>query len=579
MPKTKRRTPSLEACVPVPTESPVPGVHIELASLLVQAIKARRKFLSKSSSSSTQGDDAEKESLRQSMLDTLQSTADDKTATFLNELRRKVELSSASGSKSFSRRNNSTSNAPTPTHCLEFLLEILSNGSNSFHLRRSGLALARGVLERSSDARTFLASGQCLLDFVSVVEGVDNDHVEEDGNNGDTSNTSPQMSPKSMFQLEALDLIHNLALKFGKFYTQFTVASRLLGDVSVNFSMNNSIGTSNNDNTQNGEGRSRHSRRINMRILRKERDIALECGPKACHSLERMIERADDYFRVLVPRFGGFNAESLIEHETSKYNIASSMPASESNGLDPIDTTANDVDHGEDDDDDSIDWEEGDIDLSDNDNHIENTNPTSTDFHDGITSDNPSSIDHQAAVAHTLDIMGRSGALLDGELAVQIIGGKSMEVESSAIHSAVETPADLATTTGKAADLNAEARLQNIVKKVSTRRLPRLNQWIHALSHADGMEERAVVEPAAVGVPGIEGPVSLVLLSEEKRALRGQLLQRMMKVRAEINGVLKSAAVLGIDLEEAENKNDGVGSTVRALESEGKKSSSKWNWS
>lgn len=354
------------------------------------------------------------------------------------------------------------------------------------------------------------------------------------------------------------------------------MASRLLGDVSVNFSMHNANHNSSND------GRQPRSQRANMRILRRERDIALEHGPKACKSLERMIERADGYFRVLVPRFGGFNAESLGEtnqHETSKekdddINVTiDSIPASESNGID-LNDTANGGDRDEDDDDDSIDWEEGDIGLSENNNSVEDANTASINFHDDTINNNPSSIDHQTAVRETLDIMGRGGALLDGKLAVQINSGQSMGVEATSTHaSAAETRAELATTTTEEnTDLKSEAhlKLQNMVQKFSTRRLPRLNQWIHALSHADGMEERAVADPATSGT-GVEGPVSLVLLSEGKRAMRGNLLKQIMKVKGEMDSVLESAAALGVRPKEAESIKEGSESTDRPLENDGEK--------
>ena len=99
-------------------------------------------------------------------------------------------------------------------------------------------------------------------------------------------------------------------------------------------------------------------------------------------------------------------------------------------------------------------------------------------------------------------------------------------------------------------------KLQNLVGKVS-RRLPRLNRWISALSHADRMEERTVVDPITS-----RSLVSLGLLSEGKRAARFKLLQRMMKVRGEIEGVLRSSTKLGISLEES-------GTNTRALGKEG----------
>mmetsp|Transcript_19770 Transcript_19770/g.32264 ORF Transcript_19770/g.32264 Transcript_19770/m.32264 type:complete len:320 (-) Transcript_19770:990-1949(-) len=268
-----------------------------------------------------------------------------------------------------------------------------------------------------------------------------------------------------------------------------------------------------------------------------------------------MVERADVYFRVLVPRFGGFNAEEyenqVIEERTSETDATSDSKQA--------DNDTNVVDHDEEDDD-SIDWEEGDFGVSDSDNFNEKD-----DFH----TDKPN--DHQAAVEQTMDIMGRGGALLEGKLAVQF-GGKSMDAtEATPTRAKTDTPADAdhaAAPTSQPADAHTEARrkIQTMVQKISTPRLPRLNRWIHALSHADGMKERVVIDPATAAIPGNEGPTSLVLLSEEKRAMRGQMLQRMMKVRGEMEGVLRSAAKLGIRPEGDEKKKVGEGSTGGALE-------------
>eukprot|EP00581_Thalassiosira_minuscula_P008727 CAMPEP_0183707092 /NCGR_PEP_ID=MMETSP0737-20130205/3749_1 /TAXON_ID=385413 /ORGANISM="Thalassiosira miniscula, Strain CCMP1093" /LENGTH=610 /DNA_ID=CAMNT_0025934667 /DNA_START=83 /DNA_END=1915 /DNA_ORIENTATION=+ len=561
MPKTKRQRQSeaeAEACASFPIQSPVPGVHIELASHLIQAIKVGRRFLSKSASLAQADED---------LLQNLQNTADDKTTAFLNELRRQAERSSASTTKTSSGRNRTTAKPSASTHCLEFLLEIVSDGSNnSFHLRRSALALVREILDRSSDSRAFFASGRCLLDFVSVIEGVEISEVGEEERVDVPTNSSNIMSSDSLFQLEAMELIHHLASKFGNFYTQFTVASRLLGDVSVNFfSMNaNSNHTSNNNDTQAQAGGSHRSRRVNMQILRRERDVALECGPKVCQSLRRMLERADAYFHVLVPRFGGFNYAPLggndkadddqvvIETQAFDVNAAidSKEPAKECEGND-----------GEDDED-SINWEEGDFGLSVDDNLHENILDIPTDLN------NEKSYDHEASVEETMDIMARGGALLDGKLAVQV-GAKSIDAEPASIPAGI--PVGTATASVSDAQTQALLKLQNLVKKLSTRRLPRLNQWIHALSHADGMQERAVIDPATAAVSGNEGPTSLVLLSEGKRTMRSQLLQKLMKLRSEIEGVLRSAATLGISSDGDEKKKKDDGNTSPPPKREGNK--------
>jgi hypothetical protein len=539
----------------VPTEPPVPGVKLELGTLLIEAIKAQRKFLSKSSSLSVRstafGDNNTIESGRE-LLQTLQDTVHDKTTTFINELKRSVlnkksSSSSAYSSVSYNRTNNyssstSTTTTDAPVRCFEFLLDILSNnngGTNtsSFHLRRSALSLSHEILIRSRDARSYFARGQCLLDFVRIIEGVEYEQVitiareeEEllgrDGDNNDGGRSSRGsgsniLSPSALFQLEAIELVHELASKYGNIYTEFIVASRLLGDISTNFTMQHHQTNSRHENSGNAApdnaDSQQHRANNNARMLRNERNTALECGQRACQILERMIERADMYFRILVPRFGGFNTFIVSNYKSDAGN----------------DTGDDDDDDDDDINDGSIDWEEGNIEIliDDTEHNIKGINNN----------------DHQAAVSHTLAVMERSGAILEGALAIRVHGDTSeAEVNLPAIGQDDHVPDNV----------SARKKLHNLVVKLS-HRLSRMNQWIFALSSADGMEERTVIDPITS-----RPLISLVLLSEEKRAIRSMLLQRMMKVRGEIEGVLRSSSKLGIFQEESHSK-------VRAIESEG----------
>lgn len=523
----------------VPTEPSVPGVKLELGILLIQAIKARRKLLSKTSSlSSSTADDGNNNIQSRELLQTLQDNVSDKTTAFLNELKRSVQnkssWSSSASSVSYKRTNSTTTyTTHAPVRCFEFLLDILSNnndGTNtsSFHLRRSALAISHEILTRSRDARSFFARGQCLLDFVRMIEGVEyeqvmavvgEDEIDRDDNDGGRSRG--QLSPRALFQLEAIELIHELSIKYGNLYTEFMVSSRLLGDISTNFTMqhhhfNNlheDCGNAAPENAESGTASSQQQQRANnnARSLRTERNVALEYGSRACQILERMVERADVYFRILVPRFGGFNTSIESNHKRD---------------------TDNDTGDDDDDvDDGSIDWEEGDFELliDDAEHNI-----------DGIVND------HQTAVSQTLAVMERSGALLEGALAIQVHGDKA--------EADVNLPA-----TGQdhvPDDVSARKKLHNLIVKLS-HRLFCINQWIFALSHADGMDERTVIDPITA-----RPLISLVLLSEEKRAVRSMLLQRMMKVRGEIECVLCSASKLGIVEKESRSK-------VRAIESEG----------
>ena len=433
--------------------SPVPGLDIEAATLLVQAVKARRRYFSKqtaSTSAAADVGDVTAEESRQSALVELKNTADDKSKELINELKRQVQT--ASNTRGERRRVE----AAAPVKCAEFLIATLSDDENSFRLRRAALAVLREILVRSSDSRAFLASGRHLLGFVSLVEGVSLQ------NNGQDARQE-----QSVFQLEAVELVQEMASKFGRIYTQFTVAGRLLGDLST---------VSADVASQRG---------MNMSLLRRERDAAFEHGPKACKTIRKMINRADGYFRVLVPRFGGL----------AKPGIETKCGGPTDGGL----TLDNDELH--DLSDDSVDWEEGDLGLEEDEG------------------------DHELAVDQTLDVLEYSGALLDGGIAIKIGAPTTSETDLD--------QRQLSETRQK---------LQVLVDKLSKRQ-PRLKQWILALSRADGMEERTLRDPAN----SASGPKSLILLSEQKRSSRSEVLQDLLSVRNEMDHIIEAAARLGIN--------------------------------
>jgi hypothetical protein len=445
----------------------VPGLSNELAALLINAIKTRRKYLSRSFSSAADQD----------KLISLEESAIDACTAFLGGLRKQVEaFKSRYDNSTNAASKNSKQSQNAATFSLEFLLSTLAETENSFHLRRAALILCKEILIRSSDARAFLARESILMDFVSTIRQAD----QQDGSN----------SVAKIFQQEAIDLIVHLANKYGQLYPKFVVAERLFAEISTVSSAPH-ISTS------------RGSNGAAMKSLRAERDAALQKGDRACDVLQRILDRADGYFAILVPRFGGFanseEAGAIVDgHEV---NAASE-------------------------DDDDIDWEEGDDHVSDSENpeheHTLKADPAENENDAAIPGP---TTDHQTAVAQTLAVMQRSGVIQEGEL--------SVEVDSTQITTASDTD-------------SIHQKLKDLLHDLTTRRMPRLNRWIHALSHADGMEERVAADPAS----GSAGPVSLVLLSEERRTARGPLLKRMMKVKGEIDLVLQSAGAIGVLSEE-----------------------------
>lgn len=194
----------------VPVESPVPGVNLTLATLLVEAIKRRRKQLSSLT----------KHSQDDTSLQNIGNKATDATTAFLNELRNQKESSRR-------RKDNNKSSANAPINSIKFLLDILSNDTNSLHLRRSSLALIREILLRSSDARAYVADGDTLLQFVSIVESVED--VGDDcvsGGRGGINET--RLSPAALFQQESIEFMQQLVGLSQEFSLETNLRATLL---------------------------------------------------------------------------------------------------------------------------------------------------------------------------------------------------------------------------------------------------------------------------------------------------------------------------------------------------------------
>ena len=451
------------------------------------------------------------------------------------------------------------------------------------------------ILVKSSNARHFFAKDHSspLLNFIGMIErmggeirtvaieaagaAVAGEYLDEteEGKEDETRSSRRfdqqyyHSSPQAKMQLEAVELIYTLANQFGIHYPQYTVASRLLGDISLHFSPPPPPPSS-SSSSMTMQNNNRGNATMQMRILRTDRDEALTLGPTACCQFERMVDRADTYFHILMPRYGGFNnsdtmgAMSPTDGNECEWGEEQGMTSEEKTIGQGTSQSPNqfmngsEVDTGVVDDDEfSIEWEEGDIESCEM--IIDNTSRKKDNIVHPVV--------HEAAVSHTLDVMTRSGALLDGQLTIQV--GRDTCYST---HPAVEPCVDLsATTTENSTDSIAVARrrLHNLVRKISSRHLPRLYQWIHALSHADMMQERAVFDPVTAVMPGtkdiISGPVSLILLPQEKRALRGSMLQRMMRIREDLVGILRSSETLGIT---ADKKTRAVANAVRGYGSD-----------
>jgi len=277
-----------------------------------------------------------------------------------------------------------------------------------------------------------------------------------------------------------------------------------------------------------------------------------------------MVEKGDELLRTIVPRFGGLiddtPGDEMLQKEedkTLRENTLDSTSARNECETSSKHVTANDntttiemndsfdVEAGigaddYDEDDGSIAWEEGDDDLLDENGNV----------YDGsiVTANEPmTDTRHLEAVERTLTVMERSGALLDGEIDVRLgisddinlaIDGTNCASKVSAFDSKTICNDNYNTQT------TARGELHELINKLSAKYLSRMKRWIHALSHADGMVERIVSDPAAA--PGTIGPASLVLLPQEQRSLRGPMLQQIIKLKGRIEHLIELTARVGI---------------------------------
>ena len=135
-----------------------------------------------------------------------------------------------------------------------------------------------------------------------------------------------------MFVREALELVQSLAERFGRLYPKFFVAWRLMSEISIDVISSSPSASSSLSSTANG------GTRQNERALTRERDRGLERGGKMCQVLEEMVERAEAYFCILVPRFGGFMDPSRCADVNSRIAVQENQQIENENQIESGET-------------------------------------------------------------------------------------------------------------------------------------------------------------------------------------------------------------------------------------------------
>ena len=529
----------------------IEGVPPSLTPVLLHAIKSRRKYLSKlgsSSSADTGGRAAtpaappaaaaaaaaaaadptdvlarvaarsEQEHQRRqaiqesdSPLERLRLASEDATTAFLNGVKREANSGSSGGTgggrsdngwsldqgqgRARARARGGAGGAAdsVPVACLSFLLGLFSTDDGSVKLptRRAALALASELLQRSAECREAFASVERLRQFLEIVSslgpsGFDTNH------NGSSSNTNAdnegEVATEMSVQQEAVQLLVGLSDCFGSFYPCLSVAARFLeereGIVLSSTTRGSGIGDIASNNA--------------MADLRKGRDMAMAKIDKAHERVTKIMDRADECFEVLVPRFGGSgggssSATGKEATQDTSTNLANAW----------LDDNFDDGDDDDLEDDDDIDWEEGD----DNDD-------------DGSTAPE----DHEKAVERTLAQMERSRGIEDGGIEISLGGG------------------DSAGSSGGASDATISAAremLGRCVKLLEEKHMPRLVFWSDCLHRADNM---------TIQTGEMSGTVqsSLVAMPPSVRKKRSETLNMVLSLKSDCSKTISSAAKLGI---------------------------------
>ena len=384
----------------------IEGVPPSLTPVLLHAIKSRRKYLSKlgSSSSADTGTAAaapppaaaaaaadptdvlarvaarsEQEHHRRqaiqetdSPLERLRLASEDATTAFLNGVKREANSGGVGGRSDNGwsldqgqgrapARGGATADS-VPVACLSFLVGLFSTDDGSVKLptRRAALALASELLQRSAECREAFASAERLRQFLEVVSSLGSSG-RDTNHNGSSSNTNAdnegEVATEMSVQQEAVQLLVGLSDRFGNYYPCLSVAARFLEEREGIVLSSTTRGSGLGDIASNDA----------MADLRRGRDMAMAKIDKAHERVKRILDRADECFEILVPRFGGSGGGSGSSSSATGKEATQDTTSSTNLVNTWLDENVEDGDDDDLEDDDDIDWEEGDDNDDDDD--------------------------------------------------------------------------------------------------------------------------------------------------------------------------------------------------------------------
>lgn len=339
-------------------------------------------------------------------------------------------------------------------------------------VRRSALFFSSLLLQKSKDCRLYLEQESHLVDWVSnIVAG---------GKIWKDPDKAALHLP--LLQGEALSLLSYLLDNgYGRLYPKIGVASKSLRHQCPN---------SNVVQVPDLGG---------MATWRKLRDVALLHGDEEIDRVGKLLQRANGYLEILVPRFGrGNDGETAIFTDHEKQH-----------GHD-VDVVDNDNDNDEDEES-NIDWEDGD-----------GLDDKGESMFGGTTSPEM----HISAVDKTMAAMESAGTILlrGGELEIEFGAQANEGLYSNTVDdgpsSTVQNP-------------TVRKKLEKCIQKLSQNHLPRQTAWLEGLRNADTL---------------VMTFSSLVSMSSQSRKQRLDLVERLSELKQQITNTISSASRLRIDV-------------------------------
>lgn len=377
--------------------------------------------------------------------------------------------------------------------CFSFILELIEDSKNKTSLRNAAVCSMRALVLNRRDCRALFTKH--IKRFVDAVGDAKAENNMLSSNMYHASIRENLSEGIVMMQKNALRLLYDLSDNCHETEPCIMIAKRYLEEQKgINFRTGSYARVKNN---------------AEMVELRRIRDIAMKFSEKECSRIEKILHKMDACFEILVPRFGHNNdiLPSSLFSQTSKQSGQGSNDCGH-------EITELKAENEEDEEEDSIAWEDGDEGVGDiSDNEVVG----------GGTDD------HAEAVEQTLAVMKQSGAIHDGVMDISF-GKDEGKVE-------LFTPSSVSNENKDSIENEAISHLGKCVTSLM-KRYARIEVWVDAILSADNLTDSNRIRSAqgsrSTSNPSSTEASSLIILPESVRNKKASTVTRLneMKNRA-----------------------------------------------